>query len=74
MTNGIKELSNNDKKILDVLSENSRLSLITISQKTGLSRQTVQKTISRLEHKKEIWGYQVIFDEKNGLFELFGAC
>jgi len=46
------KISSNDKKILDALMENARQSLIEISEKTGMSRQTVQKTINRLEKKK----------------------
>jgi DNA-binding Lrp family transcriptional regulator len=43
---------------------NARQSLIEISEKTGLSRQTVQKTIRKLEKEHAIWGYQVIVDEE----------
>jgi len=57
MAKSKQELSNNDRKILDVLIENARQSLIEISEKTGLSRQTVQKTISKLEREHVIWGY-----------------
>ena len=59
------ELSNNDKKILDVLIENARQSLIDISEKTGLSRQTVQKTINKLEKESVIWGYKTVVNFKS---------
>ena len=52
----------NDRKILDLLSVNARQSLIEISEKTGLSRQTVQKSISRLEKDQVIWGHKSIVD------------
>jgi len=65
-----KEITNNDRKILDTLTENARQSLIEISEKTGLSRQTVQKTILKLEKDHVTWGYQPIVDEqKKGLKE-----
>ena len=37
--------------------ENARQSSVEISKKTGLSRQTVNKTIDRLEKNNVIWGY-----------------
>jgi len=65
-----KEITKNDRKILNALIENARQSMIEISEKTGLSRQTIQKTILKLEKNHAIWGYQAIFDEqKNGLKE-----
>ena len=61
-------LSKNDEKILDALMVNARHSLIEISEKTGVSRQTVQKTMSKLEKDHVIWCYQVVLDEqKKGL-------
>lgn len=56
------KISSNDKKILDALMENARQSLIEISEKTGMSRQTVQKTINRLEKNNIIWGYCPVVD------------
>jgi len=65
-----KEITNNDRKILETLMGNARQSLIEISEKTGLSRQTVQKTLLKLEKDHVIWGYQPIVDEqKKGLTE-----
>lgn len=52
-----KEISSNDKKILDVMMKDARQSSIELSEKVGVSRQTVQKTISRLEEDHVIWGY-----------------
>ena len=63
-----KEITKNERKILDILMENARQSLIEISEKTGLSRQTVQKTLQKLEKDHVIWGYQAVADEqKKGL-------
>ena len=52
----------NKVKILEVLQKNGRASVLEIAEKTGLSRQTVAKTISNMEKKKEIWGYTAIFN------------
>ena len=71
MTKSKKEISSNDKKILDAMVGNGRLSLTEISEKTGLSRQTVQKTINRLESEHVIWGYQVIVDEEKTGFSTY---
>jgi DNA-binding Lrp family transcriptional regulator len=54
----------NKVKILEELQKNARASLSELSEKTGLSRQTVAKTINDLEKKKIIWGYTAIFDPK----------
>ena len=56
------ELSYNDEKIINELMENARQTSIEISKKTGLSRQTVQKTINRLEKNNIIWGYSPVVD------------
>jgi DNA-binding Lrp family transcriptional regulator len=64
MTKSKKEISSNDRKILDTLMGNARQSLVEISEQTGLARQTVQKTIQGLERDQVIWGYQVVLDEQ----------
>jgi len=64
MTKSKKEISSNDRKILDTLMGNARQSLVEISEKTGLARQTVQKTIQGLERDQVIWGYQAVVDEQ----------
>ena len=53
---------NRKKKVLEELQKNARMTLSELSKKTGLSRQTVAKTINELEKKKKIWGYTAIFD------------
>jgi DNA-binding Lrp family transcriptional regulator len=54
----------NKAKILEELQKNARASTSELSKKTGLSRQTVAKTINDMEKKKQIWGYTAIFDPK----------
>ncbi len=66
-----QKLSRNDEKILDALMVNARQSLIEISEKTGVTRQTVQKTISKLEKDHVIWAYQVVVDEQKKGFSHF---
>lgn len=48
-----------DKKILSLLSQNSRVSTTTIAGTVGLSRSTVQGRIKRLEEKNIIGGYTI---------------
>ena len=57
MVNRKKEISGNDEKILNVMMTDARQSSVEISEKVGMSRQTVQKTINRLEEDHVIWGY-----------------
>jgi len=59
----IKE-DGNKVKIIEELLKNARASLSELSEKTGLSRQTVAKVIQDLEKKKQIWGYATIIDPK----------
>jgi DNA-binding Lrp family transcriptional regulator len=58
-----KEISSNDKKILNAIQGNALQSSTEISKKTNLSCRTVQKTISRLEKDQVIWGYTAIIDD-----------
>jgi Lrp/AsnC family leucine-responsive transcriptional regulator len=52
----------NKAKVLLELQKNGRASLSELAKKTGLSRQTIAKTIKDMEKKKQIWGYTAIFD------------
>jgi Lrp/AsnC family leucine-responsive transcriptional regulator len=54
----------NKVKILKELKRNGRASLSELAKKTGLSRQTVAKTIKDIEKRKQIWGYTTIFDPR----------
>lgn len=71
MAKSKKEISSNERKILDAIQGNAWQSSIEISEKTGLSRQTVQKTIRKLEKDHVIWGYQVVVDEQKKGFSHF---
>lgn len=48
-----------DKKLLDVLRDNARISLSSLSRVLGLSRSTVQDRINKLENRGVIAGYTV---------------
>lgn len=71
MAKSKKEISSNERKILDAIQGNAWQSSIEISKKIGLSRQTVQKTIRKLEKDHVIWGYQVVVDEQKKGFSHF---
>jgi DNA-binding Lrp family transcriptional regulator len=59
------EIAKNKKAIiLRELQKNARTSLSELAKTTGLSRQTVAKTINDMEKKKQIWGYTAIFDPR----------
>ncbi|MDP3765110.1 MAG: Lrp/AsnC family transcriptional regulator [Nanoarchaeota archaeon] len=61
------ELEETDKKILNIIVENSRLSLRQIAKKTGVSVATVMHHIKKLENEKIIKKYTAKFDyEKIG--------
>ena len=56
-----------DKQILKLLSDNSRISILEISEKTKLTPKTVSQRIKDLEKKEVIIGYRTMFDiEKLG--------
>jgi len=71
MTKSKKEISSNDRKILDALMGNARQPSIELSKKTKLSRQTVQKTIRKLEKEHVIWGYQPVVNMRKVGKKLF---
>lgn len=48
-----------DRQLLDVLRENARISLSSLSRVLGLSRSTVQDRIAKLERRGVIAGYTV---------------
>jgi DNA-binding Lrp family transcriptional regulator len=51
-------------KLLEELQKNARASFSELAEITGLTRQTVAKTINELEKKGIIWGYTAIFNPK----------
>jgi DNA-binding Lrp family transcriptional regulator len=62
MTDNKIELNDNDKKVIYALLENSRQTAVKLSNKTGLSRQTVNRTIQKLEENNIIWGYYPVIN------------
>ena len=61
------EIDDTDRKILNVLIDNSRLSLRQISQKTDVSVATAMQRIKKLEDEKVIKKYTTLIDyEKLG--------
>lgn len=57
-----------DKKICNILTENSRISISSISKKTGIPNSTISNRIHKLEEKKIIKQYTTVLDhEKIGI-------
>ncbi|KAA0969819.1 Lrp/AsnC family transcriptional regulator [Aureimonas fodinaquatilis] len=52
-------LSEKDRELLALLSENARIPVAVLAKKLGLSRTTVQARLERLEREKIIAGYTV---------------
>ena len=57
-------LTENDRELLALLGENSRISVATLAKKLGLSRTTVQARIERLEREGVIAGYGIRLSEQ----------
>jgi len=63
-----EKIDKSDLKIIELLSKNARMSIVDISQETGLTPKTVINKIKRLEKEKIIVGYRAEFNlEKLGL-------
>lgn len=62
MSGSIVMLDATDRKILNVLLENSRLSYRKIAQKTGVSVATVMNRVNRLQKEKVIKKYGAVLD------------
>jgi DNA-binding Lrp family transcriptional regulator len=58
----IIELDEKDRKILDELVSNSRKSIVDISEKTGLSIDTIRYRIKAMEKDKVIRGYKCLLN------------
>jgi len=56
-------LTEKDRSLIALLSENARLPVATLAKKMGLSRTTVQARLERLEHVGVITGYGVRLSE-----------
>lgn len=61
-TSELVEIDKLDKEIIDVLSENARLSLVEISKRVNESAKVVGNRIKKLEEKKLIEGYRPIIN------------
>lgn len=57
------KLSDKDRELLAVLSENARIPVSTLAKRLSLSRTTVQARLERLESEKIIAGYSVRLSE-----------
>lgn len=56
-------LSDKDRELLAVLSENARMPVATLAKRLSLSRTTVQARLERLERDKIIAGYSIRLSE-----------
>ena len=65
--NSLKQIEQDEKKILEELSKNANKSVNEIAQSLGFSRQKVWRVIKNLEKNQIIWGYVAVKDaEKLG--------
>jgi len=58
------KINSKDRKIIDAMMEGARKSAIELSEKTGLTRQTVNKATRRLEEDHVFWGYYPVVNMK----------
>lgn len=66
------ELDELDKKIMGLLSTDSRLSYREIAKKLGVSHANVSSRIKKLEEDKVIRGYTTIVDPES--FDIYSLC
>ncbi|GEM_PF-812834 len=59
-----KQIDETDQKILEQLSTNSRLTMIEMGKKFGVSPDTIRNRIKKLEEEKLILGHGVLFNLK----------
>lgn len=62
MTERLAELDSFDRKILDVLAVDGRISITALAQNIGLSKSPTQARLKRLEENGTIRGYRALFD------------
>jgi len=62
--NSVKQIEQDEKKILEELKKNANKSINDIAEKCGFSRQKVWRVINNLEKNNTIWGYVAIVDEE----------
>ena len=61
--NSVKQIQQDEKRILEELLKNANMSVNEIANKLGFSRQKVWRIIKNLEKNKTIWGYTTIIDD-----------
>ena len=57
-----KALDSFDRKILDILAVDGRISVTDLARKIGLSKSPTQARLKRLEEQRIIQGYSALFD------------
>ncbi|MDB0061941.1 Lrp/AsnC ligand binding domain-containing protein [Octadecabacter sp.] len=62
MTEGTFDLDGFDRKILDVISVEGRISVTDLSKRIGLSKSPTQARLRRLEETGVVRGYHALFD------------
>jgi DNA-binding Lrp family transcriptional regulator len=60
----IKQIADDETKIINELKKNARESIDTIAEKCGFSRQKVWRIMNKLEDSQKIWGYTAVTDEE----------
>src|SRR4030043_809248 len=62
--NSVKQIEQDEKRILLELKKNANKSINDIAESCGFSRQKVWRVINNLEKNHTIWGYTAIVDEE----------
>ena len=62
--NSVKQIEQDEKKILGELSKNANKSINDIAETCGFSRQKVWRVIKNMEKNHTIWGYTAVVDEE----------
>ena len=62
--NSVKQIEQDEKKILEELRKNANKSINDIAESCHFSRQKVWRVIKNLEKNNTIWGYTAIVDEE----------
>lgn len=62
MTEGTSDLDGFDRKILDVIAVEGRISVTDLSKRIGLSKSPTQARLRRLEETGVVRGYRALFD------------
>jgi len=68
------ELSNKESKIIDIIKNNARFTILDIANKLKLDPRTIIQTIKKLEERKILQGYTVFLDLKKINFQLHKLC